>query len=138
MLLAAVDDRLAAAAPCCANTENVACANFIPPGSTDDAEQDLIASGPAGFDRWDLLYPLAAEASARAGQRPRLLRDLLAELHHERHRRIPQTSRRLSDVGPRRVPRMVWIATAPRAFLRDANPDLFLVRTLARKATPGP
>src|SRR6516164_3098982 len=59
MLLAAVDDRLAAAAPCCANTENVACANFIPPGSTDDAEQDLIASGPVGFDRWDLLYPLA-------------------------------------------------------------------------------
>jgi dienelactone hydrolase len=59
MLLAAVDNRLAAAAPCCANTENVACANFIPPGSTDDAEQDLIASGPVGFDRWDLLYPLA-------------------------------------------------------------------------------
>ena len=59
MLLAAVDDRLAAAVPCCGNTENVACANFIPPGSTDDAEQDLIASGPVGFDRWDLLYPLA-------------------------------------------------------------------------------
>src|SRR5262245_59314300 len=59
MLLAAVDDRLAAAAPCCGNTENVACANFIPPGATDDAEQDLIASGPVGFDRWDLLYPLA-------------------------------------------------------------------------------
>jgi dienelactone hydrolase len=59
MLLAAVDDRLAAAATCCGNTENVACANFIPPGSTDDAEQDLIASGPVGFDRWDLLYPLA-------------------------------------------------------------------------------
>jgi dienelactone hydrolase len=59
MLLAAVDDRLAAAAPCCPNTENVACANFIPPGSTDDAEQNFIASGPVGFDRWDLLYPLA-------------------------------------------------------------------------------
>jgi dienelactone hydrolase len=59
LLLAAVDDRLAAAAPCCAITENFACANFIPPGSTDDAEQDLIASGPAGIDRWDLLYPLA-------------------------------------------------------------------------------
>jgi dienelactone hydrolase len=59
MLLAAVDDRLAAAATCCGNTENVACANFIPPGSTDDAEQDLIASGPMGFDRWDLLHPLA-------------------------------------------------------------------------------
>jgi hypothetical protein len=28
-------------------------------GSTDDAEQDLIGSGPLGFDRWDLLYPIA-------------------------------------------------------------------------------
>jgi dienelactone hydrolase len=59
MLLAAVDDRLAAAAISCGNTENVACANFNPPGSTDDAEQDLIGSAPLGFDRWDLLYPLA-------------------------------------------------------------------------------
>jgi hypothetical protein len=41
------------------NTENVACANFNPPGSTDDAEQDLVASTPVGFDRWDLLYPIA-------------------------------------------------------------------------------
>jgi len=59
MLLAAVDDRLAAAAVLSGNTENVACANFNPPGSTDDAEQNLIGSGPLGFDRWDLLYPLA-------------------------------------------------------------------------------
>ena len=59
MLLAAVDDRLAVAAVSCGNTENVACAGFNPPGSTDDGEQNLIASGPAGFDRWDLLYPLA-------------------------------------------------------------------------------
>ncbi len=59
MLLAAVDDRLAAAAVSCGITENVACANFNPPGSTDDGEQNLIASGPAGFDRWDLLYPMA-------------------------------------------------------------------------------
>ena len=59
MLLAAVDDRLAAAAVCSGNTENVACAHFIPPGATDDAEQNLIGSGPPGFDRWDLLYPLA-------------------------------------------------------------------------------
>ncbi len=58
MLLAAVDDRLAAAAISCANTENLACADFNPPGSTDDAEQNLLASGPAGFDRWDTLYPL--------------------------------------------------------------------------------
>ncbi|MDQ2946821.1 MAG: prolyl oligopeptidase family serine peptidase, partial [Acidobacteriota bacterium] len=59
MLLAAVDDRLAAAAVASGNTENFACANFNPPGSTDDAEQDLIGSGAAGFDRWDLLYPMA-------------------------------------------------------------------------------
>ena len=59
MLLAAVDERLSAAAVASGITENFACANFNPPGSTDDAEQNLIASGPAGFDRWDLLYPLA-------------------------------------------------------------------------------
>ena len=59
MLLAAVDDRLAAAAVSCGNTENVACADFNPPGSTDDGEQNLVGGGPVGFDRWDLLYPLA-------------------------------------------------------------------------------
>ena len=59
MLLAAVDDRLAAAVVSSGNTENVACAHFNPPGATDDAEQDLVASGPVGFDRWDLLYPIA-------------------------------------------------------------------------------
>lgn len=59
MLLAAVDDRLAAAAVSCGNTENIACANFNPPGSTDDAEQDPVGGGPLGFDRWDWLYPLA-------------------------------------------------------------------------------
>ncbi len=59
MLLAAVDDRLAAAAVCSGNTENVACADFNPPGSSDDAEQDFPGSGPLGFDRWDLLYPFA-------------------------------------------------------------------------------
>lgn len=59
MFLAAVDDRIAAAVVCSGNTENVACAGFIPPGSIDDAEQNFPGSGPLGFDRWDLLYPLA-------------------------------------------------------------------------------
>ena len=59
MMLACVDDRLTAAAISCPNSENFACADFNPPGSTDDAEQNFIASGPLGFDRWDLLYPLA-------------------------------------------------------------------------------
>ena len=59
MFLAAIDDRVAAIAVCSGNTENVACADFLPPGSTDDAEQDFPGSGPLGFDRWDLLYPFA-------------------------------------------------------------------------------
>jgi dienelactone hydrolase len=59
MLLAAVDDRLKTIAVFSGNTENLAAANFLPPGSTDDAEQDLVGAGPLGFDRWDLLYPFA-------------------------------------------------------------------------------
>jgi dienelactone hydrolase len=59
MLLAAADDRLAAAAVCSGNTENFATVPFFAPGSTDDAEQNLVGSGPPAFDRWDLLWPLA-------------------------------------------------------------------------------
>lgn len=59
MLLAAVDDRIAAAVACCPNSENIAAQDFIPPGATDDAEQNILFSGPVGFDRWDLFYPLA-------------------------------------------------------------------------------
>ncbi len=59
MLLAAVDSRLACAVVASGNTENFACAGFSAPGSTDDAEQNLIDSGPLGLDRWDLLYPMA-------------------------------------------------------------------------------
>jgi dienelactone hydrolase len=59
MFLSAVDDRIAAAVVCSGITENFACARFDAPGSTDDAEQDFVGSGPLGFDRWDLLYPLA-------------------------------------------------------------------------------
>ena len=59
MMLACVDDRLAAVAVSSGNTENFACADFHPPGSTDDAEQNLIGSGVLGFDRWDLLWPVA-------------------------------------------------------------------------------
>jgi dienelactone hydrolase len=59
MLLACVDSRLAAVAVSSGNTENFATAKFQAPGSTDDAEQELIGSGILGFDRWDLLYPFA-------------------------------------------------------------------------------
>jgi dienelactone hydrolase len=59
MFLTATDERLAAAAVSSGNTENVACEDFNSPGSVDDAEQNFIDAGPAGFDRWDLLYPMA-------------------------------------------------------------------------------
>ncbi len=59
MMLAAVEERLAAAVVSSGNTENVACPDFLPPGSVDDAEQNFINSGPLGFDRWDLLWPFA-------------------------------------------------------------------------------
>ena len=59
MFLMAADDRMAAAVVCSGMTENFACANFNPPGSTDDAEQDFVGSGPAGFDHWDTMYPFA-------------------------------------------------------------------------------
>ena len=128
MLLAAVDDRLAAAAPCCGNTENVACGELHPTGLDRRRRAGSHRVRPDGFRSLGPTLSAGPEASARAGQRPRLLRDVLAELHHQRHRGVPQASRRLSDIGPRRAPRVVRIATAPRAFLRDATPDLFLVR----------
>ena len=59
MILAALDDRLAAAAVSSGNTENFAVTPFLAPGSADDAEQDLIGSGPLAFDRWDMLWPMA-------------------------------------------------------------------------------
>ncbi len=69
MFLACADTRLATAVIGSGNTENFACANFISPGSTDDGEQNLINSVPAGFDRWDMLHafvpkPLLVLASA--------------------------------------------------------------------------
>jgi hypothetical protein len=59
MLLAAIDTRVSAAAICMGNLENIIASPFNPPGSTDDAEQNLIGGGAIGLDRWDLLYPLA-------------------------------------------------------------------------------
>jgi len=59
MILAAMDDRLAAAVVSSGNTENFAISPFLAPGSSDDAEQDLVGSGPLAFDRWDLLWPIA-------------------------------------------------------------------------------
>jgi dienelactone hydrolase len=59
MLLATVEPRLSAVAVCMGNIEDVAARSFRPPGSADDAEQNLIDSCSQGLDRWDLFYPFA-------------------------------------------------------------------------------
>jgi dienelactone hydrolase len=61
MFLCAADERLAAAVVCGGNTENFALADFNPPGSTDDGEQNFPGAGPLGWDRWDLLHPFAGK-----------------------------------------------------------------------------
>lgn len=58
MLLVAADNRPACAAVCMGNLENFVAREFAPPGTVDDAEQDLL-NAELGFDRWDLLYPFA-------------------------------------------------------------------------------
>lgn len=58
MLLVAADSRPACAAVCMGNLENFVGQKFVPPGTVDDAEQDLL-NADLGFDRWDLLYPFA-------------------------------------------------------------------------------
>jgi dienelactone hydrolase len=58
MLLLAADSRPACAAICMGNLENFVARDFAPPGTVDDAEQDLL-NAALGFDRWDLLYPFA-------------------------------------------------------------------------------
>ena len=59
MYLAALEPRLRAAAVSDGNTENVAGPFFDPPGATDDAEQNIVASLPVGIDRGDLLLAFA-------------------------------------------------------------------------------
>jgi len=62
MYLAALDQRIRAAVVSEGNTENVAQANFEPPGSVDDAEQNLVASLVHGIDRFDFLHAVAPRA----------------------------------------------------------------------------
>jgi len=74
MFLAAVDDRLAGRGDIERHHRELRLAQIsIPPGSTDDGEQDLVNSGPAGFDRWDLLYPIAPQTPSGDGQSARFL-----------------------------------------------------------------
>jgi cephalosporin-C deacetylase-like acetyl esterase len=57
--LAALDDRIKVAVVSEGNTENLAHENVEPPGSADDAEQNIIPGLARGIDRADLLYVFA-------------------------------------------------------------------------------
>ncbi len=57
--LAALDSRIRAAVVSMGNTENLAQANVEPPGSADDAEQNIVPALARGIDRADLLYAFA-------------------------------------------------------------------------------
>lgn len=57
--LAALDDRIRVAVVSEGNTENLAHAEVEPPGSADDAEQNIVPAVAHGIDRADLLYAFA-------------------------------------------------------------------------------
>jgi dienelactone hydrolase len=57
--LAALDDRIRVAVVSQGNTENLAQVNVEPPGSADDAEQNIVPALARGIDRADLLYAFA-------------------------------------------------------------------------------
>ncbi len=57
--LAALDDRIRAAVVSMGNTENLAEGDVEPPGSADDAEQNIVPALARGIDRADLLYAFA-------------------------------------------------------------------------------
>jgi cephalosporin-C deacetylase-like acetyl esterase len=57
--LAALDSRIRAAVVSMGNTEDLAENNVEPPGSADDAEQNIVPALAHGIDRADLLYAFA-------------------------------------------------------------------------------
>jgi cephalosporin-C deacetylase-like acetyl esterase len=57
--LAALDNRIHVAVVSMGNTENLAQADVEPPGSADDAEQNIVPALARGMDRADLLYAFA-------------------------------------------------------------------------------
>lgn len=58
-ILGALDDRIRVAVVSQGNTENLAHADVEPPGSADDAEQNIVPALARGIDRADLLYCFA-------------------------------------------------------------------------------
>ena len=120
MLLACVDDRLAAAAVMSGNTENVACAGFNPPGATDDAEQDFVGSGPLGFDRWDTLYPFAPKPLLISVSAHDFFGTYSPSYIVQRPRGVRQAPRVYETLG--HADRLAWVDTPlPHGFAYDSR-----------------
>ncbi len=115
------------------NTENVIQFPFRSPGATDDAEQDFVYSGPAGFDRWDLFYPFApkpmliwpSDRDFYATYSPDYLKNGWEEF--QRLKRVYQ----MLDHAERSC--LGGHALATRARLRQPYVDLQLVFALAQR-----
>lgn len=99
MFLAAADQRLAAAAVCSGNTENFATLPYYSPGSTDDAEQDLVGSGRAAFDRWDTLWPIAPKPLLVAVSARDFFGTYSPSYEASRHEEFPKLARAYAELG---------------------------------------
>jgi dienelactone hydrolase len=99
MFLAAADERLAAAAVSSGNTENFATVPFFPPGSTDDAEQDLVGAGPLAFDRWDTLWPIAPKPLLVAVSARDFFGTYSPSYESSRHEEYPKLARAYAELG---------------------------------------
>ena len=130
MILAAMDDRLAAAAVSSGNTENFAVSPFLAPGSSDDAEQDLIGSGPLAFDRWDLLWPIAPKPLLVAVSAHDFFGTYSPSYERSGREEFAEARARLLHAGRGRPPAVLRIAAAARALLSDAPGGVQLVRAI--------
>lgn len=129
MMLAAADDRLAAAAACSGNTENVAIQPFLSPGSTDDAEQDSIGSGPLAFDRWDLLWPIAPKPLLVANGAHDFVGTYSPNYENSGREAFAKLSHALCDARRARPCASPRNSLAPQCSLRTSHRGLQLVRT---------
>ena len=130
MILAAMDDRLAAAAVSSGNTENFAVSPFLAPGSADDAEQDLVGSGPLAFDRWDLLWPIAPKPLLVAVSAHDFFGTYSPSYETSGREEFEKLRARLLHAGRGRQSAALRIAAAARALLSHAAGRVQLVRAI--------
>ena len=134
--LAALDSRIRAAVVSMGNTENLAQANVEPPGSADDAEQNIVPALARGIDRADLLYAFAPK--------PLLMGITLHDAGHTYSPEYVSGSLDLADeykrayglLGAARPRVAAGDDRVARIRLRDAPRDVRVVQPLVRDEGP--